>query len=1199
MKILAVSFYNLNSLKGEWQLRFDEPPLAEAGLFAITGPTGAGKSTILDAITVGLYGRVPRHGLNRPEEIMTRHTGNCGAEVTFSARGKSYRAIWGLRRAGDKPDGRLQQPVHQLAVLPEGEIFDLKNREVPEKIAELSGLDFDRFLRSVMLSQGDFAAFLKAGENERGELLEKITGLEIYSEISTAAYDRFQQEETALASLKNQLAGRSPLPEEERGALRERENEIAGKLRDLQKTADNLAEKRRWLHTLDELNQDCLKNRQSLETVILQQQERQSSFDALARHLAWQPFMEELGQLELQENNLAALHEEVAELREKQQETGLSLGRAEEEKVLAEQQLQVVQQVFATAQPLVEKARGLEIQLKNLEEQLERDQAEYQKRLAKQTDLRESLQDLENRQSEHLAEREQAENYLRENEGDARLADGLTLLESLISDRDKNRRRLAELRAEEDKTLREKNALEKEWQEATQKLAAVRRELEELLAGEDGKNALQEVAGLNELVPVLRSLLAPGESRLRLSEDQARLEKELKNLAKELGEKTLRQQALEKDLAAAAERREDLARLVEQGRRLADFEAERARLRKGEPCPLCGSTEHPLARHQMSLIGNDDEERLASATREAESLQAQLTEVDRDRIALQTRAEAQELRIAENRTALAELRKNLSGQLKAAGLPGEATPEDIRSRLEEAEKRRQALNGILDGVHQQRETGEVLEKAESALQSRLEKSRDRLTDLHRLIEGVAENLAEVQARLEKDFPALQMPPSDALADSEDWLEGIRERAQRYAAARTGESVRAAQIEKNAVEITFRQSALAELSAELNKLRETNAAREEKAGQLLGEITTLLDGATPDQYQAKISADLEKGRREAEKTRGEHTRLAAALQALDEQLTRREKALAALEKTVAGKRGELEKALREAGIDTLETLREARLPAAEVKTLGEAQRDLQDRRSALQGVVANLEERLARHREQALTGQNEQELRAEQEALERDRVVLEREISEIRYRLRQDEDLQKEQAMLVEKIAAQEREYQRWAALSGLIGSKSGQVFSRYAQSLTLQRLIALANIHLSRLNDRYRLRKMADSENEGRSLKREIFLQIEIIDRYQADAVRSTNSLSGGESFLVSLALALGLSDLASRRHAIETLFIDEGFGTLDSEALDAALSALENLQASGKMIGIISHVPALKERLSTRIQVQKSANGHSTLSIS
>ncbi|HQV34274.1 MAG TPA: SbcC/MukB-like Walker B domain-containing protein, partial [Calditrichia bacterium] len=101
------------------------------------------------------------------------------------------------------------------------------------------------------------------------------------------------------------------------------------------------------------------------------------------------------------------------------------------------------------------------------------------------------------------------------------------------------------------------------------------------------------------------------------------------------------------------------------------------------------------------------------------------------------------------------------------------------------------------------------------------------------------------------------------------------------------------------------------------------------------------------------------------------------------------------------------------------------------------------------------------------------------------------------------------------------------------------------------------------------------------------------------DAVRSTNSLSGGESFLVSLALALGLSDLASRRHAIETLFIDEGFGTLDSEALDAALSALENLQASGKMIGIISHVPALKERLSTRIQVQKSANGHSTLSIS
>ena len=151
--------------------------------------------------------------------------------------------------------------------------------------------------------------------------------------------------------------------------------------------------------------------------------------------------------------------------------------------------------------------------------------------------------------------------------------------------------------------------------------------------------------------------------------------------------------------------------------------------------------------------------------------------------------------------------------------------------------------------------------------------------------------------------------------------------------------------------------------------------------------------------------------------------------------------------------------------------------------------------------------------------------------------------------------------------------------------KNGKKFRVFAQGLTLKRLVQLANRHLKKLNARYFIEKRHDED-----------LQLDIVDLYQANTKRSMSTLSGGESFLVSLALALGLSDLAGKNTQIESLFIDEGFGTLDEKTLDIAIETLENLQAKGKTIGVISHVRALKERISTQIQVIKKGGGMSTL---
>jgi len=181
-------------------------------------------------------------------------------------------------------------------------------------------------------------------------------------------------------------------------------------------------------------------------------------------------------------------------------------------------------------------------------------------------------------------------------------------------------------------------------------------------------------------------------------------------------------------------------------------------------------------------------------------------------------------------------------------------------------------------------------------------------------------------------------------------------------------------------------------------------------------------------------------------------------------------------------------------------------------------------------------------------------------------------------LRDDSQRRDKQQALFLHIEQQAASVDIWQRLNSLIGSKEGDKFRKFAQGLTLDHLMHLANRHLARLHGRYLLQRKQSGE-----------LELEILDTWQADVRRDTRTLSGGESFLVSLALALALSDLVSHKTSIDSLFLDEGFGTLDGETLDIALDALDTLNASGKMIGIISHVAALKERIAVQIRISQS----------
>ena len=316
--------------------------------------------------------------------------------------------------------------------------------------------------------------------------------------------------------------------------------------------------------------------------------------------------------------------------------------------------------------------------------------------------------------------------------------------------------------------------------------------------------------------------------------------------------------------------------------------------------------------------------------------------------------------------------------------------------------------------------------------------------------------------------------------------------------------------------------------------------------------------------------------------------AESLQLAQSQLNRLLGELAGLEQqyqhnqqSAATAQAEFQQALENSEFDDEATLTAALLSEEERQRLQQLQQQLSERRQQIQIRQQQTQEALEQHLLQCPAGVFQtSELAVLEQQLEQLIAQLKANTlrqGELRNQLESDTLRRHNQRALFEQIEQSQQQYDDWSYLNHLIGSKEGDKFRKFAQGLTLDHLVYLANNQLSRLHGRYLLqRKTSDA------------LELQVVDTWQADAIRDTRTLSGGESFLVSLALALALSDLVSHKTSIDSLFLDEGFGTLDAETLDTALDALDSLNASGKTIGVISHVEAMKERIPVQIKVKK-----------
>jgi len=1212
MKILAIRLKNLASLAGPFEIDFTAEPLASAGLFAITGPTGAGKSTLLDALCLALFGAVPR--LNNtgrdakvpdadgeiatgdPRTLLRRGTGEGYAEVDFvGVDGRRYRARWEANRAREKAGGKLQASRQSLRDIDQDQLLASQKGEYKTQLEAALGLNFEQFTRAVLLAQSEFSAFLKADDNDRSELLEKLTDTALYTRLGRRAFDKTKEAREAHKLLQDQATGVTPLTPEARAELDERFNAAQQQLKLQQAQLKQLEQQHSWLKDLRQL-QDAQ------QAAAEQLHSAQQQWEGLAGERLKLTRLEQLApqrhqfarktELDVQLTPLAA---QIAAHTRQHGELGERQTQLEQALESAKVALSEAQQRHSESAPLLRQAFEEQSTLARLAKDTALSAEARQSAEQACTEGQSAIQALQTKQAE-VAERLQKIAAELEQSADlAPLSDAWNAyrdrLQQLMLIGNRLNQGQAELATLEQNAAHSADAL------ATQK-----QQLEVLF-----KEAGAEPDAVAEQIGILGTLLQDNRKQLRAIEDLTRLwasQQELEKRGAELQQRLLdAQQERERltqdgvktkaELTVAEQTLNVTRELLERQRlaRSASVEELRAQLQDDQPCPVCGSNEHPYHQPEALLqsLGRHDESEQASAQQAVDQLKEKLTELRADVGGVIARQKE-----------LLQQQEQLTAQLQALAPSLQAHPQAPQLLNQDADKRDAWLARQNDQLNQSITQDEQRQSALLTLQQDAARLTQQLRNAETAHQQAAQHLSNQQRELSSDRQRLdeELTAFASLLPA-DTLEALRvEPAATFMQLDRQIAERLAQVEQQKEELAEQQQRQQTLEKEQDRqlsrvqqlqsaeqqfsaLAEQQQACQAKLAQLLGEHSSAEHWQQQLEQAVVQARNAETGTAaELQNVRTQRVQIGAELKAQQERLQALQSEDDELTQKIADWRARHPE-LDDGGLEDLLRVDDTQL--------SELRHRLQHNEKAIEQAKVLLQERdqrLADHQAQHNGNLDAEQLASALAELQNQFNLSEQQCAELRAEQAEDQRRQNANQALAQQIADAYAEYQRWARLNALIGSATGDTFRKIAQAYNLDLLVHHANVQLRQLVKRYRLKR-------GGSM-----LGLLVMDTEMGDELRSVHSLSGGETFLVSLALALGLASMASSTLKIESLFIDEGFGSLDPESLQLAMDALDGLQAQGRKVAVISHVQEMHERIPVQIQVQRQGNGLSTLEV-
>lgn len=1095
MKILAIRGTNLASLEGDFNIDFTTEPLKSAGIFAISGSTGSGKSTILDALCLALYDNTPRTNsavesifikdvnetkINQKDSrsILRRGSTHGYAAAEFiSLSGEKYLSEWSVRRARDKAQGSLQGVMMWLTNLSTGIEEQGTKTEILARIVQITGLTFEQFTRAVLLAQGDFATFLKANKADKAELLEKLTGTDIYSRISTVIYENSKEAQQELNSLKEKIKETELLTPEELKGYQEEKIKTEKEIIQLEKEIKRVIDKLKWIS-----DNNILVNRLELskkELLVVEEGIKKAApqFELIAKYDQLQEIRDPFNELESlkkelksKQENKVALEKKLVEFEKLLEISAKNLAKSKQEKL-------DVSNEYNTDLPHIKKATELDL----------------------------SLNLLKNREIEAYSELK------------------IVLAKKEVSLKEIKTRK-KELEKKETETKYHQSVLEKH------------KRFESIIQRRESLN--------NYLTDYINAAKMAGEFTKQKNDTLKSCE----------NQKT--------SLKSLKEREETLNQMLP-----AEIAVLRNRLVDGTPCPVCGSTHHPLK--EITSQQTLQEEQL---NREKKELALQIERVEKNiKLAEQEiiKADTQASNYTQSQQKLTgaideilieipdwktELEKQVlqSGLLKLYNLWEKHTQEHTKSveKIKELEVKmgseKQNCKAVEEAVTEKQDKAKLLSKETEELTHKRKK----------LLKG--ESVKAVEDFYTKKFKEIE--ESIEKADKQNNIILLKKSSTISVIAQISQEIIKQSTRKEELDTTVMQwianyNSINSKRSCSNNLDNSNLDKNHLYGKHLdNNNNTNINNGKILTYE-KAAAVLLTPINIIRTAKTETTDLTDSQKRLKATIEERQKNLDNHQKEPT----------KPVFIENPE--------AFESQINIESPENLENQESL---------DKLTYHKN-IETEEHLENLRKEKQiTLKQSRDNLTR----VQIALTQHQKAEEKIEVYTKTLKEKEEVGLNWSKLNELYGSATGSKFKEIAQGYTLDALLSYANIHLKELTGRYELQKIDGS------------LGLQVADLDMLGEVRAVHSLSGGESFLISLALALGLSSLSSSKMKIESLFIDEGFGSLDIDTLRTAMDALERLQTTGRKIGVISHVAEMAERVGVQIKVNKIVSGRSQIEI-